>query len=225
MKVKLVPVIEIFNSNENIKLPDFGPSWEYKDEWEAYNCLCNKAAGFSDDLKPHQKASRFYAIDELSDADLLLAIQKEIDFEESGETDTADAIDFITPFSGGYILELDNMAVYFPQCCGSLADIKEWKDLIIGKTSSFFAGHPFPRVTENGNKIRFDFVDIEVKENFAPPCLFDVLEIEKSDLQSAIDLADTSLHILSERLKAINRSEKLDIENIEQKLIWAENEF
>lgn len=223
MKVELIPVIEIFNSNENIKLPDLGPSWKYKDEWETYHYLCNKADGFSEKLKSYTKGSWLYKVDEISDEDLLLLIYKEIETQQTEENNGIE--DLACSFSGGYVLRLDDVDVYFPQCCGCLADIKEWEGLISGKTKSFYPGHPFPRVTENENKIRFDFIDIEIRESFAPPVPVNIVEIEKIDLKLAIAEANKILQIFADQLIKINEKENLSISNIDRRLIWADEEF
>lgn len=222
MKVELIPVIEISNSDPDIRLPDLGPFWKYEDEWENYNFLSNIKAGFSDKLKPYLKGSSLYKIDEISDEDLLKAIQKEIIIQQTEENNGVE--DLVCSFSGGYVLKLDDDSVYFPQCCGALADIKEWENLLIGKTKFFYAGHPFPRVMEEDNKIRFNFVDIEVRENFAPPFLYDIIELEKAQLEFAIIETNKVLEIFANRLRLINERKKLDIANIDRILIWGEDE-
>lgn len=220
MKIELIPVIEISNYDQNIDFPDSGPYWKYEVEWENYNHLCNVEAGFSEFLKPYSKGSSFYKIDEISNEDLLCAIQIEIGQMEGNN----EVKDLDCSFSGGYVLEIDNISVYFPQCCGSLADIREWKNLAIGQANSFFAGHPYPRVTNVSDKIRFDFVDIEVKEKFVPPVLYKIIDLEKSKLEFAIIEVNKVLEIFASRLRLINQTEKLNITNIDKILIWGENE-
>ncbi|MGN7809036.1 hypothetical protein [Flavobacterium sp. 22076] len=221
MKVELVPVIEIFNTDQNIEWPDVSPSWEYQDEWAEYFRLTSIAAGFSDTLKPYSKGSSFYRIDEISDEDLLNAIQREIKIQQTEENKGIE--DLTCSFSGGYILKLNDESVYFPQCCCCLADIKMWEGLIIGKTKFFYPGHPFPRVTERDNKIHFDFIDIEVREKFAPPFLYNILELKKSELEFAIKETNKVLEVFANRLKLINQTEKINITNIDKILIWGES--
>ncbi|MGE8343482.1 hypothetical protein BSF41_24230 [Flavobacterium sp. ACN2] len=222
MKIELIPVIEVLNADQNIELPAFGPSWKYKDEWAGYYHLTNICAGFSNMFKPYSKGLSLYKIDEISDIDLLCVIKKEIDIQQTD--DYKGVKDLECSFSGGYILNIDDKAVYYPQCCGSLSDIKEWENLIMGITESFYIGHPFPRVTEVNNKIRFDFVDIEVKEKFVPPVLYNIIDLEKSDLEFAIIEVNKVLEIFASRLRLINQTEKLNITNIDKVLIWGENE-
>lgn len=220
MKVELIPVIEIFNSDQNIELPDFGPSWKHQDEWAQYYRLTSIAAGFSNTLKPYSKGSSFYKIDEISNEDLLRAIQREIEIQQTEENNGIE--DLACSFSGGYILKLGAESVYFPQCCCCLADIKMWEGLVIGKTEFFYPGHPFPRVTEKNDKIHFDFIDIEVRENFAPPFLYNIVEIEKSELELAIKETNKILEIFANKLRIINQKENLNITNIDKILIWGE---
>jgi len=222
MKVELIPVIEISNYGQNIKMPDKGPYWENSDEWEKYNHLSNVKAGFSDNLKPYLKASSLYKIDEISDNDLLKVIQNEIEIQQTDENRGIE--DLVCAFSGGYILRIDDENVYFPQCCGDLADLNEWENLTIGKTKQFYPGHPFPRVTENEDKICFDFINIEIQENFVPPPLFNAVEVEKSELVFAIAEVKKELNFFADRLKFINQTKKLNIANIEKRLIWGKEE-
>ncbi|AZB30211.1 hypothetical protein [Chryseobacterium balustinum] len=85
MIIELVPVIEITNYYENIPTPSDGPSWKFPDEWENYFLLTNVEAGYSKDLKSYSKGSSLYQINEISDADLLKLIQKEINVQQSDE--------------------------------------------------------------------------------------------------------------------------------------------
>ena len=223
MKIELVPVIEISNYHQDLKMPDESPYLKNSDEWwENYNHLCNIKAGFSDKLKPILKGSLLYAIDEISDADLLKAIYREIEIQQTDEAKGVE--DLECAFSGGYVLRIDNENIYFPQCCGDLADLNEWENLTLGKTECFYPGHPFPRVTENGNKICFDFINIEIQENFAPPPLLNFVEIEKLELKLAIEETKKELKKFANRLKLINQAEKLNITNIDKRLIWGEME-
>ncbi|WP_210149856.1 hypothetical protein [Chryseobacterium scophthalmum] len=83
MIIELIPVIEITNYDNDIPLPLNGPYWEYSEDWENYHIQTNVKAGYSKDLKSYSKGSSLYQINEISDADLLKLIQKEIDVQQS----------------------------------------------------------------------------------------------------------------------------------------------
>ncbi len=214
MKVKLIPVIEILNHDEDIQSPDAGPFWDYADEWENYYYLCNLKAGYSDQLKPYLKGSSLYDINNISDEDLLTAIQKMIAIQQKDEDET------LYPFSGGYVLRIDNQDKYFPQCCGDLSDIVEWENILKGETAYFYPGHPFPKVNIQGKTIHFDFVNIEIHENFAPPVPDDFIEIEMQAFEIAMHKVKEELLHFSGRLTKLNKTNNMGIVNIDKYLVY-----
>lgn len=216
MKVALIPVMEILNSQKDIPLPDSGPSWEYVEEWENYNRLCNQLAGYSDALKPYSEGSSFYSIDTISNADLTLIIRNEL-IEQL--TDKAYEVeDVLAVFMGGYVLNIDDQDIYFPQCCADLGDIELWQDLVNGQTEYFFAGHPSPKVIDKGDHLLFDFEHPTIDELFAPPVAVATIEIQKSALETAVADAQMVLMNFADRLRMINETENLKILNIDERL-------
>ena len=71
MKIKLIPVLEIFHPCDRIGMPKSFPYWLHQDEWEEYKRRCLLANGFSD-MKPYLKGSSFYQLSEINDHNLLL---------------------------------------------------------------------------------------------------------------------------------------------------------
>ncbi len=218
MNVALIPLIEIFHSHPEITPPASGPFWEYTDEWEQYNRANNIRAGLSDNLKPYLKGSSLYNIDGITDSDLLKLIQKEIEVQQTEENSGIE--DLVCSFSGGYVLRIDHFDKYFPQCCGDLADLEAWESLVHGAHPFFYPGHPYPRVTATGDKLRFDFANTTSGEHFAPPVPDEVIDIDKSALQKAIAETKSLLQRFAERLKTINKTAQLNIPDIDKRLIW-----
>jgi len=221
MKVELIPVIEITNYDYG-KTPDNGPYWEYPEDWDNYHRKSNIEAGFSENLKPNHKGSSLYNISELSDHDLLKAIQKEIIIQQMDEEQGVDDVN--CAFYGGYVLRIDGVDIYYPQCCGDLAGIKEWAGLL-EDTQFFYPGHPFPKVSAADGNLIFDFVNIEIQENFAPPVPVECLVISKEDLRVALKRAKEELDTFASRLIKINNSENIGIAEIDKKLIYGNVEF
>jgi hypothetical protein len=217
MSISLIPVIDISNFQEDIPSPNEGPYWECADDWEHYHLQCNKKAGFSAEFVPYAKGSSFYKIDTITDNDLLLAIMQEIKAQESDEEDDEK---IGCPFDGGYILQVEGIDKYFPQCCGNLSDIAQWENVIQGNVAFFFCGHPSPAVTVVENIIRFDFGNTEIKEPFAPPVKENLIEIEKTELAEAINELKQELNTFRKRLLKINSEAGLNIPNIDNWLIW-----
>lgn len=218
MKIELIPVIEITNYDNDIPLPPNGPYWEYPDDWENYRIQTNVEAGFSKDLKSYSKGASFYRINEISDEDLLKLIQNKVIFEDDDET--LEIEDLNNPFNGGYILKIDGIDTYFPQCCSDLGDIEEWNDLLVEDEFNFYMGHPSPRVKIIENTVTFDFLNSEIQENYAPPILQDQITVDKKELSDAIQEVKKELKTFAERLIRLNQSENLNIPNIENILVY-----
>lgn len=218
MIIELIPVIEITNYDNDIPLPPNGPYWEYSEDWENYHRQTNVEAGYSKDLRSYSKGSSLYQINEISDADLLKLIQKAIDGQQSD--DDLGIEDLVSPFNGGYILKIDGINTYFPQCCSDLCDIEEWNDLLDEEENNFYMGHPSPRIKKDQNKITFDFLNSEIQENYCPPILADYLTVDKEKLAKAIQEAKKELDIFAKKLIKINGTENLNIPNIEKILVY-----
>lgn len=217
MKIKLIPVIEVTNYSQELAMPPSGPYWEFPDEWEDYHITTNIMAGFSKELKPYSKGSSFYRISEISDDDLLKIIHKEIEIQQTEENRGID--DLACSLDGGYILKINNVDKYFPQCCGKLKDIIEWEDLF-DDTPNFYMGHPSPRIVKSENKIVFDFLNSEIQDGYAPPVLEDSIAIDEELLKIAIENAKNELHKFAQQLIKINESKNLNIPSIDKILIY-----
>lgn len=218
MKIELIPVIEITNYDQDIPMPPSGPYWEFSDEWEDYHISTNIKAGYSQNLKPYAKGSSFYRVSEISDSDLLKIIEKEIDRQQTDENLGIE--DLVCPLDGGYILKINNIDQYFPQCCGNLGDIEDWKNLSNKGYSFFYMGHPSPRIEKSENKIIFDFLNSEIQENFAPPILEDSIVVDEELLRIAVENTKTELNNFAKQLVKINELENLQIPDIDKILIY-----
>lgn len=160
MKVELIPVIEVAYFN-HAKVPENGPNWEYQDDWEEYGRIRLRNAGFIDDFASYEKGSSFYEPYKISPANLKKLIYDWLDgYDES-------TIDDVTPFYGGYILKVDGIDVYFPQCCGDLGGIWYWENIIYDSKTCFYNGHPAPQITFSLSQVTFTFDN--TNEEFAPP--------------------------------------------------------
>ncbi|MFN8713857.1 MAG: hypothetical protein ACK5Z2_13505 [Bacteroidota bacterium] len=217
MKVELIPVIEITNYGQDVKTPENGPYWEYTDEWENFRYQSSLKAGFSEGLKPYSKATSFYRISELTDADILKSIEKEIVRQQTEEKKGVD--DLVCAYSGGYVLRIDEEDIYFPQCCCGLDDLADWEGLLNEDAADFSIGHPYPHVIQKQGKICFDFANAPLREGFVPPVVYSSIEVEKTALEHAIREAKKELDVFAERLKDINRNENLGITEIDKRLI------
>ncbi|GAA5098558.1 hypothetical protein GCM10023210_34850 [Chryseobacterium ginsengisoli] len=222
MKIELIPVIEITNYDQDIPMPPSGPHWEFPDEWENYHISASLKVGFSESFTPYFKSSSLYRLSEISDEDLLKIIEREISELETDEDFEIE--DLLSPLDGGYILKIDDVDKYFPQCCTDLSDIKDWENLLDNDEPHFYIGHPYPKVEKSGNKIVFDFLNSPIKENYAPPVFEDRIEVDKESLKIAIESAKNELHCFAQQLIKINISQNLNIPAIDKILIYGVKE-
>ncbi|MGM5629860.1 hypothetical protein O2K51_03075 [Apibacter raozihei] len=210
MNIKLIPVIEIFRSSDNIKSPEKGPYWLYPDEWERYSDQCLAEHGFSE-LTPYTKGCSFYEIAKINDAHLLL----QIEYKTKNYS-----LDEIYPLDGGYILNVNGEDVLYPQCCGDLADIEGWIDLSNGNNHSFWQGHPCPAINITQDRIRFNLrSELPQGESFVPTPPKDEFEIDRLALKLAVNQVVKELHSFAEKLNYMNTNEQLGFENLSKLLI------
>ncbi len=219
MELELIPVIEIGYSNQDIPLPGKGPYWEFPDIWDNYNAACYSKAGFEDKLTPYLPGFPFYKLEDINDKNLAKLVLDHTQEMRAGKYDREE----VSPFSGGYILRINNIDKYFPQCCGDLSDIHYWIRLGKKETSVFYNGHPEPKVRLSESIITFDFSPRGFDEPFVPNLQDKQINFDIIALNKAIDKVQTELADFKSRLLKINASENINIESIEKLLIWGDD--
>ncbi|WP_294287549.1 hypothetical protein [uncultured Chryseobacterium sp.] len=222
MKIELISVIEIEIYIEEIPFPQSGPYWEFADEWEEYHLLTNAKAGFSNHLKPYSKGSSFYRISDISDADLLRVIQKEIDRQK--DEDHPEIVELACPLTGGFVLRINGADIYYPQCCGDLSAIECWNDLLADEDSYFYMGHPSPKIIKTEKTVIFDFLNSEIQEHYTPPVKEDQIEIDKDALRIALEKVNQVINNFAKRLVKINEIQNLNIPGIDRILVYGKND-
>ena len=213
--MKLIPVIEIGYANQGIESPEHGPYWKYPNDWDDFNHKSYKKAGFKDSFKPFDPGASIYNIDLISDENLNKIVVDHTEELRKGEYDREQA----SPLFGGYILEINGEKLFYPQCCGDLGDIQFWRNISIGK-ESFYEGHPAPIVKFDNDEIVFDLNVQEFDEEFTPIPKRRIFRIKKEELKKAIKETELILEKFSNRIKAINQSENLNLDRIEDLLVW-----
>ncbi|CAM1346815.1 hypothetical protein BA195_13965 [Tenacibaculum soleae] len=213
--MKLIPVIEIGYANQGIESPEQGPYWKYPTEWDDFNHKSYKKAGFKDSFKPFDPGASIYSIDLISDENLNKIVVDHTEELRKAEYDREQA----SPLFGGYVLEINGEKLFYPQCCGDLGDIQFWRNISNGK-ESFYEGHPAPIVKFDKDEIMFDLNVQEFEEEFTPIPKRRVFRIKKEELKKAINETELILEKFSNRIKAINQSENLNLERIEDLLVW-----
>ncbi|WP_165020560.1 hypothetical protein [Dysgonomonas sp. ZJ279] len=218
MNIRLIPVIDITYYDQNIVSSTNGPYWEHTDEWSLFNKKCLKAAGFEGEMNPYSKGCSLYELAKITNRNLTKLVFDEIkDIDKDGND-----MDCVGSLSGGYILNVDDEDILYPQCCGSLNDIKSWEELIGDEDLSFWIGHPSPSIIKNENSIVFDLEHSNVNENYVPNPNKFIVEVNKNSLTKAIDDAKLQLEIFSVQLLAINATNQWNISDIDKLLIYGE---
>jgi hypothetical protein len=214
MTLDLIPIIELRYHNQGIALPDTYAYWDNPEMWDKYHEESYKKAGFKDKLKPYLRGSSFYRLTDITDDNL-----KKLTIDHTHELKEQSC-----SFSGGYVLRVDNQDRLFPQCCGLLADINFWIKISNGQNSCY-EGHPAPQIAFNGNSITFDLTTNESDEIFKPPPPILLFKVDITELKKAVAKAKQELVSFAERLEQINSSENLNITNIDDVLIWYDDNY
>lgn len=215
MKIELLPVIEIGYNNQGIEIPKKNPYWQNQDIWCKYRKKSFKKAGFKDELKPYFKGYPFFEPKDITDRNLTKIVFDHTEGLRNEEYKREQACCLF----GGFVLRIDRKDQFFPQCCGNLGDIKYWEKISKG-IDFYYEGHPAPCLKFKSNKVTFDFSIEEYEERFEPPPPNIKLSIDINELRIAVKNAKCELKKLTERVIKINQKMNLQIDKIEDLLIW-----
>jgi hypothetical protein len=208
-EILLIAVIELDFPNSEIEIPKIYPYWENTEMWDKYHMKCQEKVGFQDRLNPYLKGSNFYQLSEITNKNLTKIVIDHTKELLDGKYERQQAC----AFSGGYVLRINGIDEYFPQCCGELSDIKYWENISIGK-ETYYEGHPAPQLKFEKNYVTLDFTVDEYDEFFQPKMNHNILKINLSELKKAVEKVKNELNTFEKRLNEINLNENLNIENI-----------
>jgi hypothetical protein len=213
--LELIPVIEIGYNNQGVTAPIKYPYWDNYELWDKYHEECYFKAGFNDKLIPYLAGSSFFRISDISNENLKKIVIDHTQELRNNEYDREQACSFF----GGYVLKVNGLDKYYPQCCGELSDIAYWINLSKGQFS-YYEGHPAPQISFDKDFIMLDFSVNQHDERFEPTPPELKLKIEKLALRKAIENVVIELHSFGDRLKKINEDCGLNIKDIDKLLIW-----
>ena len=214
MTIELIPVIEIGYNNQGVKEPTKYPYWKHPEVWDNYHNESYQKAGFKDKLKPYLSGSSFYRLTDISDENL-----KKLTIDHTQELKEQSC-----SFFGGYVLRIDGQDKLFPQCCGLLADINFWDKISEGH-NSYYEGHPAPQLRFDGNTIIFDLTTNEFDEAFQPTPPTSLFKIDRIELKKAVERTKEELRAFAKRLHKVNEEQNLNIAEIENVLIWYDDNY
>ena len=130
--IVLVPVMELCPVNFS-KIDRESPAKSHSEsiqEWLDYNYACYNDSGLND-VKPITPLSWLFKIENLSDFELTIILEKLISetlegFESKNQI-IENPIEYSPLIPGGYLFEVNNEVKSEPGCCCGLEDILDWK--------------------------------------------------------------------------------------------------
>lgn len=248
MKIELIPVLELGYTSDTIPEPESYPPQDHSGEWENYHKLCFDEAGFADEFIPYLSGEALYRPELITDNNLRTIVEdiadiylngEEEDFDDEendslppedeasdDEGETEDEEEFegedtteLAEFYGGFVLKVDGVNVFYPQCCGSLTDLEFWKDLAHGKEAQYL-GHPEPGITFNEDSVTLTFAPGEEDEPFIPYTKFASITLPLAELHSAVEEAVTRLEAFAERIDTMAKELNIEIPDFGKTLVF-----
>ncbi|MNX84129.1 hypothetical protein D3C86_1159140 [compost metagenome] len=123
---------------------------------------------------------------------------------------------------GGYAISINGQVELYPQCCGLLEEIQQWKKILNENFEDFslLECHPSPLITKNQERITI-FCD-DKDEPFFPYFSKNKIELDYQTTKNALITLLSQLHSFSEKLD--NLAAEFKVDNIADILIWGQNE-
>ncbi len=201
MKVELIPLIEL----PTFKFPDLN---EITDVDKKNRLLIERNYLDVKNLKPFNEHQ--YKLSEISISDLKKAIDLHISDIPISES---------CAFFGGYGLKVNNEFVLFPQCCGLLSEINDWKKILNVNFEPFYLTecHPSPKFKKVDNDVVIECDSTD--EDFYPKTK-NSIRINYNSLTSAIEDVCLELKEISKKIDEFNSEYK--VESVSKNLIWEE---
>lgn len=201
MKIELVPLIEL----PTFKFPDLN---EITDIDDKNRLQIERNYSEVKNLKPFNEHQ--YKLSEITYADLKKAI--ELHVSDLPITDSC-------AFFGGYGLKINDKFVLFPQCCGLLSEINDWKKILNENFEPFYLSecHPSPKFKKEGNEVIIECDS--TYEDFCPRTE-SVIKVDYETLTLAIKNVCVELEEISEKLDTFNA--EYGTESVSENLIWKE---
>jgi len=201
VKIELVPLIEL----PTFKFSDLN---EMTDVDKKNRFLIERNYSDVKNLKPFNEHQ--YKLSEISLSDLKKAIDLHVSDIPISES---------CAFFGGYGLKVNNEYVLFPQCCGLLSEINDWKKILSENFEPFYLTecHPSPKFkkVDNDVVIECDSTDEEFYPNTK-----NSIRVNYKSLTSAIENVCIELKEISKKLDEFNSEYKT--ESVSTNLIWEE---
>jgi hypothetical protein len=188
--MNLIPVIEFepgLYSTNDYKIPKY----QNIDGWDKYwkNSLAD--AGIIV-LEAYKKGSWFVEIEKLIEHYQAIEIIIKNELAHIEADPELDLIEQLSSLYGGYILEVDETNIIYPQCCGRLEDLQDWKDAseyLENTEKMLWIGHPWLMVSA----INEEYLKIRQTAEYGEPPEPVTFELSRNDLKLSITEAENKL--------------------------------
>jgi len=201
VKIELVPLIEL----PTFKFPDLE---KISDSKEKNRLLIERNYSEVPSLEPFNEIQ--YKLSEISTSDLKKAIElhvSDLPFEDC------------CALFGGYALKVDEEFVLFPQCCGLLSEINDWKKILNKDFEPFYLTecHPSPKFQKVDNEV---LIECDSSSEKFHPKTENYIRLNYETLTIAIKEVCNELEEISKKLNQFNSDFKT--KSVSRKLIWEE---
>ncbi|MGK4568170.1 hypothetical protein [Flavobacterium sp. 3HN19-14] len=207
-EIKFIPLIELATKKDaESKIVPTGTSLDNPIEWDLYH-ENELAKNYENIPKPISSGIYQYRLFDIEIEDLERTIKLHI-----GDTDLSESCSLF----GGYAISINDRIELYPQCCGLLEEIQQWKKILNEDFEDFYLleCHPSPLITKKGNQIRIYCKDDD--ETFFPPTK-EIIELDYQKTKSAFLKLLADLNEFS--IKFNKLSDNFGTKNIDKILIW-----
>jgi len=210
-EIKFIPLVELATKKDKeSKIVPEGTPLNNTRKWDLYH-QSELSKNYKNIPRPISSGVYQYRLFDIEIKDLERAIKLHI-----ADLDISESCSLF----GGYAISVDDNIELYPQCCGLLEEIKQWKKILDEDFKDFYLleCHPAPLVTKNGNKIIIYCKDDD--ESFIPPTK-EIIVLDYQKTKSAfLELID-ELEEFSVKVNTL--SDNFETKNIAEILIWGNN--
>ncbi|RKE52975.1 hypothetical protein [Sphingobacterium detergens] len=212
-KIDFIPLIELPTTKgaQNNRVPE-GTSFTNTKEWDLYQEI-ELRKNYIDIPRPITTGIYQYRLFDIKIEDLKTLIKLHI-----GDMPIKDACSLF----GGYAISINGQIALYPQCCGLMEEIQQWKNILNENFEDFslLECHPSPVITKNKERIII-FCNDE-GEPFYPYFSNNQIELNYQITKNAFIILLNQLHLFSKKLDTL--AAEFNTESIANILIWGRNE-
>lgn len=210
-KIEFIPLIELATvKDEESKKHPAGTSFTNTQEWDLYQQK-ELAKNYKHIPQPISKGVYQYRLLDIQLDDLETAINLHVSDTEISQS---------CSLFGGYAISVDDNIELYPQCCGLLEEIQQWKKILTENFEAFYLleCHPSPLISKKGTDIIIyckDEFDL-----FSPLTTKETIKLDYIEAKAALIDVIQKLDKFSIKLNSL--SGKFGVNNISDILIWGQ---